>query len=62
MQKALDCVQGGIATFSNPLQGAIFGPMALSVLSVLYDLHLTSHLTLDEERGQFGRSKSSDQS
>jgi len=30
---------GGIATFSNPLQGAIVGPMAITVLSVLYQLH-----------------------
>lgn len=37
-------VQGGIATFSNPLQGAICGPMALSVLSVLYNLHMSSCL------------------
>ena len=32
-------LQGGIATFSNPLQGAIFGPMALSMLSLAYNLH-----------------------
>ncbi len=30
---------GGIATFDNPLQGAIVGPMAITVLSVLYQLH-----------------------
>ncbi len=29
---------GGLATFSNPLQGVILGPMALTVLSVLYNL------------------------
>lgn len=40
----LAVLQGGLATFSNPLQGAIFGPMALSVLSVLYELHMASQM------------------
>jgi hypothetical protein len=30
---------GGMATFDNPLQGAIVGPMLLSLLSVFFNLH-----------------------
>ena len=30
---------GGMYTFDNPLQGAIVGPMLLSLLSVFYNLH-----------------------
>ena len=30
---------GGMYTFDNPLQGAIVGPMLLSLLSVFFNLH-----------------------
>lgn len=33
-------IVGGMYTFSNPLQGAILGPMLLALLSVAYNLHL----------------------
>lgn len=37
---------GGLATFNNPLQGVILGPMALTVLSVLYNLRYSSNAKL----------------
>lgn len=65
------CCSAGMYTFDNPLQGAIVGPMLLSLLSVFFNLHsqymgsaaLSQQLSgMSSQRATMSRSASFDSS
>ncbi|KAK9806751.1 hypothetical protein WJX72_001428 [[Myrmecia] bisecta] len=51
-------VFGGMYTWNNPIQGALMGPMLLSLLSVFYKLHAEYMATSEPPRSTFSRSVS----